>query len=189
MAIPGKEAAPGCSVLIEKPHLAKIIDRLWQDGFTVVGPTIAQGAIVLDEIRGLDQLPIGWTDEQEGDYRLHRRDDDAYFGYAVGPHSWKKYLFPPKLTLFTIEALEGSFAVHPGREAIPKYAFVGHGRAICVPSRSRTARSWAGHTWIRTISAAIGHFRAGRAVCRPPRHAFVPAWERARRPRGASTWR
>ena len=77
---------------------------LWQEGYTVVGPTIAQGAIVFDEVRGLDQLPIGWTDEQEGGtYRLKRRDDGAYFGYAVGPHSWKKYLFPSRLTLFSIE--------------------------------------------------------------------------------------
>ena len=38
----------------------------------------------------------GWTDEQDGGhYRLHRRDDDALFGYAVGPHSWKKFLLPP----------------------------------------------------------------------------------------------
>ena len=27
-------------------------------------------------------------------YRLRRRDDQALFGYNVGPQSWKKYLFP-----------------------------------------------------------------------------------------------
>jgi sulfhydrogenase subunit beta (sulfur reductase) len=44
--------------------------------------------IVYDEIRSSDELPIGWTDEQEaGRYRLKRRDDQALFGYAVGPQS------------------------------------------------------------------------------------------------------
>ena len=107
-----------------KPDLGQIIDRLWQEGYTVVGPTIAQGAIVFDEVRALDQLPIGWTDEQEGGtYRLKRRDDGAYFGYAVGPHSWKKYLFPSRSTLFSIEATADSFVVHPSPEPVP----------VCVP--------------------------------------------------------
>jgi sulfhydrogenase subunit beta (sulfur reductase) len=36
------------------------------------------------------------TDEQDGGkYRLRKRPDGALFGYAVGPHSWKKFLFPP----------------------------------------------------------------------------------------------
>jgi ferredoxin len=116
----------GRSVVIDKQVLGDIIDRLWESGFTVVGPTIAQGAIVFDEIRSLNQLPIGWTDEQEGGvYRLKPRDDRAYFGYAVGPHSWKKYLFPPRLELFTLEMSDHSFAVHPPSEPVRKYAFLG----------------------------------------------------------------
>ena len=116
----------GQTVVLDKPDLGRIIDRLWQEGYTVVGPTIAQGAIIFDELRGLEQLPIGWTDEQEGGtYRLKRRDDGAYFGYAVGPHSWKKYLFPSRLTLFSIEPTADSFAVHPSPEPVPKYAFLG----------------------------------------------------------------
>jgi sulfhydrogenase subunit beta (sulfur reductase) len=115
----------GQTVVIDKPDLAQIINRLWQDGYTVVGPTIAQGAIIFDEVRCLEQLPIGWTDEQEGGtYRLKRRDDQAYFGYAVGPHSWKKYLFPSRLTLFTIEPTANTFAVHPNSESVPRYAFL-----------------------------------------------------------------
>ena len=50
---------------------------------------------------------------------------EAYFGYAVGPHSWKKYLFPSRLTLFTIEQTANSFAVHPSSEPVPRYAFLG----------------------------------------------------------------
>jgi sulfhydrogenase subunit beta (sulfur reductase) len=116
----------GATVVIEKPSLGRIIDRLWEESYTVVGPTIAQGAIVFDELRSLGQLPIGWTDEQEGGtYRLKRRGDEAYFGYAVGPHSWKKYLFPARLELFSLEKTACSFTVHPSPEPVPKYAFLG----------------------------------------------------------------
>jgi ferredoxin len=112
--------------LIEKPALGAIIERLRRDGYTVIGPTIAQGAIVFDEIRALDALPIGWTDEQEGGhYRLRKRADRAYFGYAVGPHSWKAYLFPSRLLLHTIERAGDSFEVRPNPEPIPRYAFLG----------------------------------------------------------------
>lgn len=116
----------GLTFLFDKPELGRLIDRLWAEGYTVVGPTLAQGAIVFDELRRLDQLPIGWTDEQEaGTYRLKRRDDQAYFGYAVGPHSWKKYLFPSRLTLFSIETSAESFTIRPQDEKPPRYAFLG----------------------------------------------------------------
>ncbi|MEP0323608.1 MAG: sulfite reductase subunit A, partial [Bauldia litoralis] len=62
-------------------------------GYRVVGPTVRDQAIVYDDIATVDDLPRGWTDEQDGGhYRLNRRDDDALFGYVVGPHSWKKFL-------------------------------------------------------------------------------------------------
>ena len=44
----------------------------------------------------LADLPAGWTDRQDaGRYRLADRADDALFGYAVGPQSWKRFLHPP----------------------------------------------------------------------------------------------
>jgi ferredoxin len=116
----------GRTRIIDKPALGAIIGRLRRDGYTVIGPTIAQGAIVFDELKSLDGLPIGWTDEQEGGhYRLKRRDDGAYFGYAVGPHSWKAYLFPSRLLLHTIERSGETFEVRPNAEPAPRYAFLG----------------------------------------------------------------
>jgi ferredoxin len=112
--------------VIDKPALGALIDCLRREGFTVIGPTIAQGAIVLGELHSPDALPVGWTDEQEGGhYRLRRRDDGAYFGYAVGPHSWKGYLFPPRLLLHTIERAGDAFDVRPNPEPTPRYAFLG----------------------------------------------------------------
>ncbi len=138
------------------PSLGQIIDRLWQEGYTVVGPTIAQGAIIFDEVRGLEQLPIGWTDEQEGGtYRLKRRDDEAYFGYAVGPHSWKKYLFPSRSTLFSIEHDRRiPSRLHPVRSRFPSTRSWVPARATCTPSRFRIGCSCRDPMSIRIIKLA-----------------------------------
>ncbi len=154
-------AASGRAVVLAKPALGLIIDRLWREGYTVVGPTIAQGAIVFDELRTLDQLPIGWTDEQEGGtYRLKHRGDGAYFGYAVGPHSWKKYLFPSRLTavLDRGHASARSPSI-PARSPSPDMPSWGSDRATCTPSRSRTGSSCRGLMSTR-ITGRVGSPRS-----------------------------
>jgi ferredoxin len=88
-------------VVIRPDALDVIFAALRERGYRVLGPTVADGAIVYSELDGADELPIGWTDRQDGGtYRLERRDDEARFGYAVGPHSWKQFLFPPRLRLW-----------------------------------------------------------------------------------------
>ena len=109
-----------------KPWLQHLLDELQHQGFRVVGPTIEQSAIVYDEIHSTDQLPQGWTDEQgPGHYRLHPRDDDAWFGYVVGPHSWKKYLFPAKTNLLTAVKTEAGWQFIPPPADSSKYALLG----------------------------------------------------------------
>ncbi|MDE2183253.1 MAG: 4Fe-4S dicluster domain-containing protein [Alphaproteobacteria bacterium] len=89
-------AGSGPTAIIERRDLQALFDVLLQRGYRVVGPTRRDEAIVYDDIAVIDQLPAGWTDEQEGGrYRLKRREDAALFGYAVGPHSWKKFLHAP----------------------------------------------------------------------------------------------
>ena len=110
------------------PHsgLQSLIDALRDDGFCVVGPTIDQHAIVYDEISSIDDLPRGWTDRQEaGTYRLQERDDDALFGYVVGPHSWKKYLFPPLTTVASAEKTDSGWQMRTPEPDSIKYAFLG----------------------------------------------------------------
>jgi ferredoxin len=81
--------------------LDDLIGALRRRGFRVLGPTVRDGAIVYDELERATELPVGWTDRQEaGTYRLERREDEARFGYAVGPHSWKQFLFPARLRLW-----------------------------------------------------------------------------------------
>ncbi len=87
--------------VIEPEALAALVDILQRRGYLVLGPTVRDGAIVYAELESAAELPVGWTDRQDGGtYRLERRDDDARFGYAVGPHSWKQFLFPPRIRLW-----------------------------------------------------------------------------------------
>jgi sulfhydrogenase subunit beta (sulfur reductase) len=95
-------------------------------GYTVIGPTVRQAAIVYDEIDRVEDLPIGWTDEQgPGVYRLHRRDDAALFGYNVAQQSPKSYLYPSRSTLFSVTRNDGGWEFTPGEVAEVRYAMLG----------------------------------------------------------------
>ena len=92
------------AAVITQEGLAGLIAGLRAQGFRVIGPRLRDQAIVYDDIESVSDLPAGWTDEQEGGhYRVRRREDAALFGYNVGPHSWKKYLFPPSARLLPPE--------------------------------------------------------------------------------------
>ncbi|QDU38114.1 Anaerobic sulfite reductase subunit A [Maioricimonas rarisocia] len=120
------DVASGTPYLLPPGGLQTLIELLRQQGYQVIGPTIDQGAITCQEIDSADDLPRGWTDVQEaGRYRLQRRDDDAYFGYVVGPHSWKQYLFPPRATLATADRTDDGWQMQTPDDDPPRYAFLG----------------------------------------------------------------
>jgi ferredoxin len=114
------------SVFLAKHDLQLLIDRLVEQGFEVIGPTVSQAAIVYDRITSVGDLPKGWTDRQApGVYRLERREDDELFGFVVGPHSWKRYLFPPLTTLTTADLTTNGWQMRAADDHPPKYAFLG----------------------------------------------------------------
>ena len=77
-------------VILEREHFQQVFASLQAKGYQVVGPTVREHAIVYDRLSSVDDLPVGYTDEQDGgSYRLKKRHDGALFGYNVGPHSWK----------------------------------------------------------------------------------------------------
>lgn len=117
---------PPISATLERADLPCLFEVLQARGYRVVGPTLRDGAIVYDTLGGVADLPAGWTDAQEGGtYRLTRRNDAALFGYAVGPHSWKKFLFLPEERIFRARRREDGFEVLPEEIAAPKLAFLG----------------------------------------------------------------
>ncbi len=111
---------------IEREDLQGLIEALAESGYRVIGPTVRDGAIVYDEVEKLDDLPAGWTDEQQpGSYRLKRRDDRALFGFNVGPHSWKKFLHPPNLRLFQAKRNDKGFEISNDNQPAPHLVFLG----------------------------------------------------------------
>jgi len=113
-------------VVLSRDGLEALVGALRAGGYVVCGPTVRDQAIVYDEIDGIDDLPAGWTDEQDGGhYRLKRRDDDALFGYNVGPHSWKKYLHPPRRPLWRATQGPNGLAIEAEPEPTIRYAFIG----------------------------------------------------------------
>jgi sulfhydrogenase subunit beta (sulfur reductase) len=114
------------TVTIDTHGLQALIDALAQRGYRVVGPTLRDQAIVYDDIAKVADLPAGWTDDQDGGhYRLKRRDDDALFGYAVGPHSWKKYLHPPIQQLWRARREGGTQHIEAAPVVAERFALLG----------------------------------------------------------------
>ena len=96
-------------------------------GYRLVGPTVRDGAIVLDEIESPDELPRGVGEEQEaGRYRLVGRSDDRWFGFAHGPDSAKRFLFPAREVVWDGRARgRRSASASAGDEDERPIAFVG----------------------------------------------------------------
>ena len=113
-------------LFLARHQLDQLIRTLADNGYQVVGPTIDQEAIVYGDIASADDLPVGWTDIQEpGTYRLQRRDDEACFGYVVGPHSWKKYLYPPLTLVASADRTEAGWQLSVPETEQPRYALLG----------------------------------------------------------------
>jgi ferredoxin len=112
--------------VVKSEHLQHLLNALKDRGYQVVGPTVRDGAIVYASIDAVDDLPAGWTDEQApGHYQLVKRDDQAWFGYVVGPHSWKQFLYPPQLRLWQAQRQENGFQLIEETQEVPRYAFLG----------------------------------------------------------------
>jgi sulfhydrogenase subunit beta (sulfur reductase) len=117
--------------------LEALVGGLRARGFRVLGPTVRDGAVVYDDLESAAELPIGWTDDQApGRYRLERRDDEARFGFAVGPHSWKQFLLPPRIRLWRAARRNGSMEITAPEHDDTPLAFIGvrscelHGIAV-----------------------------------------------------------
>ena len=116
----------GSAVRIDCHALGLLITALDCRGYQVIGPSIQDSAICYAPVRGIDDLPIGWTSEQEpGKYRLQRRQDSAMFGFAAAANSLKSFLHPAELKLFTAQRDQGAFRILPNDEPAPRYAFIG----------------------------------------------------------------
>ena len=115
----------GQAVVIDADGLPALFDALRGRGYTVVGPTVRDGAIVLAELASVAELPFGWGVEAEaGRYRLRERADTAAFGHSAGPQSWKSVLHPARARLWSADRATGSVEAGEAAEP-PRYALLG----------------------------------------------------------------
>jgi len=121
-----RDALDGAARVLTGGELDALFTALTDRGLTVVGPMVRDGAVVYDRLASACELPEGWSDEQgPGHYRVHHTGGPARFGYTVGPHSWKQFLFPPERRLWRAERAGAGFQVLAEDGETPRYAFVG----------------------------------------------------------------
>lgn len=112
--------------LLPRPRLGELLSWLGARGYDVIGPTLREGAIVCDSIHSDAELPIGLTDAQEpGRYRVERRQDQAVFGFAVGPGSFKRQFHVPEERLYRVHREGKSLRFTPEPVEKKKLALLG----------------------------------------------------------------
>ena len=117
---------PRTNLLITIDGLSSLVEALRERGYQVVGPKLRHGAIVYEELESAQELPAGWTEIHDpGSYRVERRDDEARFGFAVGPHSWKQYLLPPRVRMWRARLNGGAPEVEEEPPPEKPFAFFG----------------------------------------------------------------
>lgn len=111
---------------IAKSELERLIHDLQDQGYSVVGPTVADSAIVYAELAGLGDLPLGYGDVQApGHYRVEPQGHANYFQFNVGPHAWKQFLFPPRIAVATAQRAAEGWVFDSQLPAQPRYALLG----------------------------------------------------------------
>jgi ferredoxin len=114
------------AVLLDVAALPRLFDALRERGYTVAGPTVRDGAIMLAELESAADLPYGWgVDTDAGRYRLRRRSDTAAFAHSAGPQSVKDFLHPPRARLWSSHRTADGMVTTAGPDERPRYALIG----------------------------------------------------------------
>ncbi|WP_237065002.1 4Fe-4S dicluster domain-containing protein [Microbulbifer guangxiensis] len=112
--------------VLQADDLDSLIQAIRAQGYEVLGPVVQDQAITYGPVACASDLPRGWTDEQDrGHYRLKRRTDGAYFGYAAGPHSWKQFLQLPTRPVWKAQRTDHGIRMTEIVDEAPAVAFLG----------------------------------------------------------------
>jgi len=107
---------------LERSALQRLRDVLHEQGYQVLGPTVRDGSIVLDEIHTVEDLPIGQRDTQSaGVYSLEPAGDERVFGVVNGPGSLKRLVFAPRESLVEVE-IRGPGQAFTAKPTLPEPA-------------------------------------------------------------------
>lgn len=112
--------------VMEADGLDQLIDLLHADGRIVIGPVVHGGVITHDVIDSAAELPLGWSEEQDGGrYRLTSTGTAERFAYSSPSTSWKRFLYPERTLLLTASRTDAGIDVRPAEPEAPRAAFFG----------------------------------------------------------------
>lgn len=113
-------------VIVERKDFQNLFDVLSKLGYQISGPTLRDNAVIYDNISSVEDLPVGWTDHQEGGrYRLEQTNKKSLFAYVVGPHNWKKILYPAEHTFIQVKRNGLKLEITSAEKKPPKSALIG----------------------------------------------------------------
>ncbi|MDH3683436.1 MAG: 4Fe-4S dicluster domain-containing protein, partial [Acidimicrobiia bacterium] len=113
-------------MMLDVYGLEAILRGLRDAGRTVIGPVVRDGVITHDEIERIADLPIGWTDDQDGGrYAAVRTGTDELFAFSSPATSWKRYVYPERTLLITAKRSQDAVTVTEAQPAAPHLAFFG----------------------------------------------------------------
>lgn len=113
-------------LVIDLQGIKLLLDSVSDESYELFGPKLGEGSIIYGRISGVEDLPVGYMDRQEGGkYRLDKTGDSSLFSYVVGPTSWKRFLYPPEQSLVSIKSAVGGFEVEEVGVENTKRAFFG----------------------------------------------------------------
>ncbi len=115
----------GSTYTLQKSKFDDLLARLVEKGFQLLGPRVANENLIYGSISKLEDLPKGYVTEQEaGRFRLIQTNTTRYFDFIPSAQSWKQFLFPSCLELFTL-CKNGNWKTILPSDEQPKYAFIG----------------------------------------------------------------
>jgi len=116
---------PG-SWFLPRTEIDRLFGALAAEGRRIVGPTVADGAVVYDELASPADLPFGWTaDAAPGTYRLRATDGSRAFDCGVAVTAWKRFTHPSLVPLTRARRDGDLVTVVPAVGPAPRLAFVG----------------------------------------------------------------
>jgi ferredoxin len=116
----------GSTILIHKPDFDILLTHLKEEGYQIIGPKIKNDSLVYEPIESLADFPQGFVTEQApGQFRLKPGGHSRFFDFIPGAHSWKQFLFPPRVELFKLHKTGQNWQLQEQQIQNPKYAFIG----------------------------------------------------------------
>jgi len=111
---------------LERHDLDALIGALQAGDRRVIGPTVRDGAVILDEITTAAELPAGVRETQApGRYRLEEGRKGRTFDFTVGPMSPKRWTFPARVPIGTARREAAGTTFTAATPDAPPLAFLG----------------------------------------------------------------